>query len=206
MDELVNIVLAVTFVLDVTLGDVYEGRSVPFAIIVSAVRADKEVESRPRRGTVDLSRWPVEYFMDANRAPITVFGQGNELHHRDRVIFGNLFIRVNVLPHPLYRMDMFGWSGFAYDLHASIVVTLIDYFEGRVFALPHPSGRRDAPPIMVEYQGGDNIKTFNGRGMRGKGVLYVHFDLALPKTRDEREALRDNIIAVRMAWQRLGIQ
>lgn len=202
MEELVNIVLAVTCTLDVTLEDVYEGRSVPYAIVVNVVSADKRLESRQRRGMVDLSRWPLEYLMDANRAPITVFGEGHELYHRDQVIFGNLFLRVNVLPHPLYRMDMIGWSGFAYDLHATLTVTLIDYFEGRVFALPHPSGRRDAPPIMVEYQGGDTIKAFNAQGMRGKGTLYVHFDLALPKSYEEREALRENIISVRTVWQK----
>ena len=189
--------LAVSVTVHVTLEDVYEGRNVLYSTTVNVLRADQLLEIRERRGAVPLSRWPLERLVDPNRAPITVFGEGHEMHHHDRVIFGNLFLNINVLPHPLYRMDMMGWSGFAHDLHASLVVTLVDYFEGRVFALPHPSGRRGAEPIMVEYQGGDKVKTFPGQGMRGRGTLYVHFDLDLPSSRQEREALRNIIVAVR---------
>lgn len=198
MEELVNVVLAVTCSVNVTLEDVYEGRSVPYSVSVHAVRTDSQLEIRVRRGLVDLSRYPLDYLTNPNQPPVTVFGEGHELYHRDRVIFGNLFVRVNVLPHPLYRMDSIGWGGFAHDLHASIIVTLVDYFEGRVFALPHPSGRIGVPPVMVEYQGGDIVKAFNGEGMRGQGMLYVHFEMSLPRTPAEREAIRERIIAARV--------
>lgn len=101
---------------------------------------------------------------------------------------------MRVIEDQLYRMDTIG---FPNDLHATLYVSIIDYFYGRSFALPHPSGMQDAPPVFVEYEGGQKVRVFNGNGMRYKGALYVYFELDYPHTSEEREALLEEIVRKR---------
>eukprot|EP00798_Chlamydomonas_sp_ICE-L_P005429 gene5429-biopygen4628 len=103
-----------------------------------------------------------------------------------------MYVHVRVLDDPMYRMDNIGYPN---NLHAALNVSIADYFYGRSFELPHPSGLNDATPVFVEYEGGQTVSVFNGGGMRCLGTLYVHFDLIIPSTREEREALLDEIVS-----------
>jgi DnaJ-class molecular chaperone len=147
---------------------------------------------------IDLGALPVEDFTPSGEegVVVVVYGRGHELRvDGGVVIVGNLHVRVKVVVQEdaLYRMDSIG---FPHDLHATLHVGIADYFFGRSFALPHPSGLRDAPPVFVEYDGGQTVRVFPGGGMRGRGTLYVHFDLAMPpRSRGERDALLDSLIA-----------
>jgi hypothetical protein len=182
--------------LDVSIAEIYRGEKkslVDWKARTWAVVGTVERRERPYRDPVviDLGALQPEYFTNPDRDPVILYGRGHELWTNGYVIFGNMYVHVRVLDDHMYRMDNIGYPN---NLHAALNVSIADYFYGRSFELPHPSGLNDAPPVCVEYEGGQTVSVFNGGGMRCLGTLYVHFDLILPSTREEREALLDEIV------------
>lgn len=196
-NHVANNMLSLVCKLNVRLQDVYVGAEVQYNVlakVVSSVR-NTPIRNVMRRGIISLAVHPVEYFANADRPPVIVYGQGHELHHADKVVFGNLFVHIHVLPHPDYIMDTIG---FAHDLYRTVFVTLHDYFFGRTFVLDHPSGK--GKTFSVCYTGCEQVVTMHGMGMRGMGALHVHFEMVLPKVPNERtQLLRSLVQSARLA-------
>jgi DnaJ C terminal domain len=105
---------------------------------------------------------------------------------------GDIRVRIELIPHHLYAIDT---VVSRYDLHASIKVSIRDYYYGRTIVLPGLNGR---PSWRISYEGqgrtteddysiGRNVKLFRGLGLQkphdddgDRGDLYVFFDLMLP--------------------------
>lgn len=125
----------------------------------------------------------------------TMYGMGSELVHNGCVIFGNLLLTITIREHDLYKLDSIC---FPHDLHATMIVSIHDYFNGLYFCLPHPSGD-ESKYIMVEYDGGKASHIEKGQGLRGQGNIYIHFKLVMPKisqmTKEERKEILTKLIS-----------
>jgi hypothetical protein len=196
--------------LDVSLAEIYRGAEKTLVDwtartwVVGTLGYPVERREPPYREPVviDLGSLQPEYFTNPTRDPVLLYGLGHEMWTNGYVIFGNMYVHVRVLDDPIYRMDNIGYPN---NLHAALNVSIADYFYGRSFELPHPSGLNDAPPVFVEYEGGQTVSVFNGSGMRCLGTLYVHFDLIIPSTREERDALLDEIVSFYSRRNRMGV-
>ena len=113
---------------------------------------------------------------------------------------GHIGVRINVEPHPVYTIDK---VISCYDLHATVRVSMRDYYYGCSRLLPALA--EGAPDLLVKYNPDTNtsktadecrsVQVFKGLGLglggqdpgmdgeeRGdeRGDLYVFFDLVLP--------------------------
>ena len=178
--------LANTIFVDVTIEEVHRGINKEIFTKVTTTRR-KAASTATRRVVINLA----EFIPNKDgECLFALYGKGNELQCDDggTVFFGNLYIRTRVLAHDVYRLDS---ATFPNDLFTTLHVSLSDYFHGRFFALPHPSG---SGSILVEYIGGKSIHIEKGGGIRGKGDIYVRFEVDLPDlsghTEDQRREAR----------------
>lgn len=205
LSHLTDNVLRADCRLAVTLEEVYAGADKPLEYNVNMwVSGRGIVGTAVKKVSVSLLKKPAEYFSshhiedDEPREPIAIYGKGHELLHNGTIIIGNLYVHVDVVEHPLYKMDTIG---FANDLHATIYVTLEDFFACSNFNIPHPSGT--GAPLKLRYEGGKNVEVFPNHGLRNKGTLYVHYQLVLPNTPETRESVLERITAIYCSRKRL---
>jgi len=108
-------------------------------------------------------------------ARVRVPGQGAP--GRDGGRPGNLFLRVRVLPHPVFRRE-------GDDLHVRVPVPLEVALLGGEVMVPTPSGSRVSLRVPPETQNGTRLR-LRGLGMprrsgEGRGDLYAEVDVRLP--------------------------
>lgn len=120
---------------------------------------------------------------------------------------GDVVVVVRVAEHPTYMPDP---VLYPCDLHANVAVSLVAFYAGERFRLPHPSGRgeEEEEEVVVEFPATglgevDADAVRNGRvvaiegmglpfagpesGTLSRGTLYVFFRVALPTLRDPSE-------------------
>lgn len=169
--------LQVNVTVEVTLEELYAGGLKKFEAVVEiwdgVVRGTKN-----RVFDVSLDQFIIEPSPDqTTQHTYIVYGMGSELFHRNISYYGNIQVRVKIAPHEIYHIDT---VCFPHDLHATIYVSLTDYFRGRLFCLPHPSGRK-GEIILAEYVDGKSIHLEAGKGIRECGDIHVHFELVFPQ-------------------------
>jgi curved DNA-binding protein len=108
-------------------------------------------------------------------ARVRASGQGGP--GRDGGQAGDLFIRVNVQPHPVFRRE-------GDDLFARVPVPLDVALLGGEVDVPTPAGTRVSVRVPPETQNGTRLR-LRGLGMprlrgEGSGDLYAEVDVRLP--------------------------
>lgn len=120
-------------------------------------------------------------------------GQGDEVDGRR----ADLVVDVNILDHPLYRIDDILDSK---DICVTINLPIYDYFYGKTFELTHLDGSQ----LLVEYepQSTNRVRILDSLGLLRedgtRGNLNVFFDLTVPKI-DQK--LISNPIYKAMLWR-----
>lgn len=92
----------------------------------------------------------------------------------------DLVVHLVVEPHPVYRIDDV-YS--AYDLHADVDVSVLDFYYGRTLELPFLDP--EASPMVVHYGDGKRVHVEHGFGLPmpsgERGDLYVYFNMQMPR-------------------------
>ena len=88
---------------------------------------------------------------------------------------GDLFLVAKVLPHPVLKRN-------GDDLHLDVPVTFAEAALGGSIEIPTLSGKRKLK-LPPGTQGGQKIR-IPGEGVAGKGDLFVHVIIAVPKNLD----------------------
>jgi len=107
----------------------------------------------------------------------------NEGHHNDKEK-GNLFIRLNINPHPKYRIVN------EYDLINEIDVTIYDLYFGNTIYIPY-FDKNIGLRISREMKNNSMTKCIENLGLPkkdGRGKLYIAMNLVFP------DNIRDDII------------
>jgi hypothetical protein len=174
--------LNVKVIVEASLQELYIGGLKECAAVIDVW--DRGIMCRKKRVfSVSLDQFPIATASDlcvglgALCHTYTLYGLGSELYYNGATLFGNIEVVLNIATHPLYHIDM---VCFPHDIHATIYVSLEDYFRGRFFCIPHPSGH-EREYIMAYYDCGKNVHVEKGQGLRGLGDIYLHFELVLPK-------------------------
>jgi len=92
---------------------------------------------------------------------------------------GDLLLEIRVAPHKLFRRERD-------DIHIDVPITLVEAVAGGRVTVPTPSGR-----VSVSVTAGANsgkVLRLKGKGVAGRGDLYVTLQLVLPERIDEELA------------------
>jgi DnaJ-class molecular chaperone len=97
---------------------------------------------------------------------------------------GDIYVKLRLQPHPVYQIDSVVCHR---DLHATVPVSVRDYYYGRAVALT--SLADSGVPLSIQYDRTVRVEVLRGHGLPShgdsehldlRGDLYVFFNLTLP--------------------------
>jgi hypothetical protein len=173
----------ISLTLDVDLEDLYA----PVTKRVTYAAFDADGRRVRKKIRVCLADWKEEYVFE---------GRGDKSPF-DNMAPGNVIVRLNVLPHPVFHID----SIFSkYDIICTVPVTLYDYYYGRrVFVCPpSPKQQQKRRRYYVAYDheaSRSRQSVIRGAGLPmccppelhaektvfDRGDIYVFFEIRLPE-------------------------